>query len=111
MIHTEKDVTDEKPAIKKTMLGSEMIGKYRTDKYKVKIIYKDGKVEEGFVWNARDLKGMTVKSEVENNEYRITTELRNIILETPAASLFEIPAGYAEAKNFMEVMGSDPTNK
>lgn len=111
VIHTEKDSTDEKPVIEKTMLGSEMIGKYRTDKYKVKIIYKDGKVEEGFVWNARDLKGMTIKSEVENNEYRITTELRNIILKTPAASLFEIPAGYAEAKNFMEVMGSDPTNK
>jgi hypothetical protein len=111
MVHSEKEGTDEKPAVERTRLGSEMIGKYRTDKYKVRIVYKDGKIEEGFVWNARDLNGMTIKSEVENNDYRITTELRNIVLKTPPASLFEIPAGYAEAKNFMEIMGSDPKNK
>jgi hypothetical protein len=111
VIHTEKDRKDEKPTIEKTKLGSEMIGKYRTDKYKVKIIYKDGTIEEGFVWNARDLKGMTIKSEVENNNYRITTELRNIVLKTPSVSLFEIPEGFAEAKSFMEIIGSDSKNK
>ena len=47
---------------------------------------------------------MTIKSEVENKDYRITTELKNIVPKTPAASLFEIPAGFTEAKDFMELM-------
>jgi hypothetical protein len=111
MVHPEKEGTEERPVVKKTRVGSETLEKYRTDKYKVRIMYKDGKVEEGFVWNARELKGMTIRGEVENNDYRTTTELRSIVLKTPPASLFEIPDGYGEAKSFMEVISSDPKNR
>jgi hypothetical protein len=111
VVNNEHAAETEKPRVEKTKVGSEVIQKHPADKYKVVITYKDGRVEEGFIWNARDLGGMTVRSEVENNEYRITTELRNIVLKTPAAALFEIPAGYVEAKNFMEVMGSEHPNK
>ncbi len=61
-------------------------------------------MDEGSIWNATDLDGMTIKSEVENKDFKITTELKNIVLKTPAASLFEIPEGYTEAKSFMDVM-------
>ena len=54
---------------------------------------------------------MTIKSEVENKDFKMTTELRNIILKTPQASLFEIPVGYAEAKSFMDVMAAEPNKK
>lgn len=94
----------EEPKVEKTKVGSETIDKHPTDKYKVKITYKNGESHEGFIWNATDLDGMTIKSEVENKDYRITTELKNIVPKTPVASLFEIPSGYTEAKGFMELM-------
>ena len=94
----------EEPKVEKTKVGNETIDKHPTDKYKVKITYKNGESHEGFIWNATDLDGMTIKSEVENKDYRITTELKNIVPKTPAASLFEIPAGFTEAKGFMELM-------
>jgi len=111
LVHKEKESADERPTVEKTKVGSEMIGKYRTDKYKVRVLYKGGKIDEGFVWNARDLNGMTIKSEVENNDYRITSELRNIDLKTPSPSLFEIPDGYTEAQNFLDVLSSDSKSK
>jgi len=110
-VNTQKEVAEEKPRIEKTRVGGEVIGRYATDKYKVKIYYKDGKIEEGFIWNAGELDGMTIKSEVENKDYRTTTELKNVVLKTPAASLFEIPASYTEARDFMELMASEPGNK
>ena len=111
MVHTESKTADERPTVEKTKVGSEVIDKHPTDKFKVKIIYKDGKSDEGFIWNAKDLDGMTIRSEVENKDFKITTEIKNIILKTPSPSLFEIPAGYAESKNFMELMMTDPNKK
>jgi hypothetical protein len=111
MVHTEKDERGEKPRVEKTKVGDERINSHPTEKFKVKITYKDGKVQEGFIWNATDLSGMTIKSEVENKEYKMTTELKNIVLQTPRASLFEIPAGYTEAKGFMELMAAEPKSK
>ncbi|MCK9420440.1 MAG: DUF799 family lipoprotein [Nitrospirae bacterium] len=111
LVHTENEATEEKPRVEKTLVGSEVIDKHPTDKYKVKIIYKDGKDEEGFIWNAKDLNGMTIRSEVENKDYKVTTAVRNIIVKTPAAAMFEIPAGYTEAKGFMDLMAAEPKNK
>jgi hypothetical protein len=111
MVHAETEATEEKPKVEKTLVGSEVIARHPADKFKVRIIYKDGRVEEGFIWNAKDLDGMTIRSEVENMDYKVTTEVRNIILKTPAAALFEIPAGYTEAKGFMDLMPTEPKNK
>lgn len=111
MVHPEKEEGGEKPKVEKTKVGSELIDDHPTDKYKVKITYQDGRVEEGFIWNAKDLDGMTIKSEVEDKDYKRTTVLKNIVLETPQASLFELPAGYTEARNFREVMAADTKNK
>ena len=107
VVNTEKTSETEKPQVEKTKVGSEVILKHPTDKFKVRITYKDGKVEEGFIWNALDLHGMTIRSEVENKDYRMVTELRNVVLKTPSASLFEIPEGYVEASSFMEIMTTD----
>jgi len=109
--YTEKQPMGEKPQVEKIKVGSEVIGKHPTNKFKVKITYQNGRVEEGFIWNATDLAGMTIKSEVENKDYRITTELRNIVLKTPPDSMFTIPEGYAEAHGFMDIMGTGQKNK
>jgi hypothetical protein len=111
MVHAETESTEEKPKVEKTRVGSEVIAAHPTDKFKVRIIYKDGRVEEGFIWNAKDLEGMTIRSEVENADYKVTTEVRNIVLKTPAASLFEIPAGYTEAKGYLDLVPAEPKNK
>lgn len=100
----EEGYMGEEPRVEKIKVGSEPIDKHPTDKYKVKVTYKNGESQEGFIWNALDLDGMTIKSEVENRDYRITTELRNIVPRTPPAALFEIPAGFVEAKGLMEIM-------
>jgi hypothetical protein len=111
MVHAANEATEEKPKVEKTLVGSEVVAAHPTDKFKVRIIYKDGRIEEGFIWNAKDLAGMTIKSEVENADYKVTTEVRNIVLKTPAASLFEIPAGYTEAKGYMDLIPAEPNNK
>lgn len=108
MVHTGEEATEEKPKVEKKKVGSELIAGHPTEKFKVRISYKNGKVEEGFIWNATDLGGMTVRSEVENNDFKITTEVRNIVLKSSPGSLFEIPAGYAEAKGFMDLMTAEP---
>ncbi|HXY53126.1 MAG TPA: GNA1162 family protein [Nitrospirota bacterium] len=111
IVRRETAGAGERPQVEKTKVGSEMIGKRQTDKFKVKIIYKSGRVEEGFIWNARNLNGMTIKSEMESKDYKVTTELRDITLETPNESLFVIPSGYTEAKSFTDLMTTEPKNK
>jgi hypothetical protein len=104
IVHTEAEEREERPKVQKTKVGSETIDRHPCDKYKVTITYKDGRVEEGFIWNAKDLGGMTIRSEVENKDFKITTDLKNIVLKSSPASIFEIPAGYTQAKDFMELM-------
>jgi hypothetical protein len=106
IVHTEVEQQDEKPKVEKTKVGSETIDGHPCDKFKVVITSKSEKPQEGFIWNARDLGGMTIRSQVENNDFKITTDLKNIVLKSSPASVFEIPAGYTEAKNFMEIMMS-----
>ena len=101
------DADDEKPDIKKTFVGNEVIDGHPTEKYAISISYKDEGVQEGFIWNATDLDGMTIKSEMENPSVKSTTLLTNIVLSTPAADLFEVPADFSETDNFMELMMPD----
>jgi hypothetical protein len=111
IVHTETEAQDEKPKVDKVKVGSETIDGHPCDKYKVTITYKSEKPQEGFIWNARDLGGMTIKSEVENKDFKMTTELKNIVLKSSPASVFEIPAGYTQAKDFMELMMSSGQQK
>jgi hypothetical protein len=104
LVHQETEVIEEKPKVEKVRVGSETIDKHPCDKFKVTVTYRNEKPQEGFIWNAKDLGGMTIRSEVENNDFKITTDLKNIVLKSSPPSVFEIPAGYTEARNFMELM-------
>ena len=104
LVHTENGERGERPKVEKTNAGSETIDGHLCDKFKVTVTYKDGKAEEGFIWNARDLGGMTIRSEVENRDVKVTTDLRNIVLKSSPPSVFEVPAGYTQAKDAMELM-------
>lgn len=104
----EKDAKNDNffeiPKIEKEKIGNETIDGHPTVKYRVKVIYKNGDMHQGYYWNARDLGGMTIKSEMKSDDFTQTILLKNIKLGTPPAALFEIPSGYAEAKGFMELM-------
>jgi hypothetical protein len=103
-VHAETGERGERPKVEKMKVGSETIDGHPCDKFKVSITYKNGRAEEGFIWNARDLGGMTIRSEVESKDVKVTTDLRNIVLKASSASVFEIPAGYTQAKDVMELM-------
>ncbi len=88
-----------------TEVGSEVIDGHPTIKYQVHVTYKgDAPSQEGFVWRATDLGDMIIKSEMENEAVQYSTVLKNIVLKTPAAALFEVPADFVESKNFMEIV-------
>ena len=108
MIHQQTDKRFyEKPKVEKVKVGSETIDGHPTDKYKVTITYKDGKVQRGYTWEAKDLERMTIKSVVEDERFKSTTALKNIVLGTPPAHLFEIPPDHTQASNFMELMSDE----
>jgi hypothetical protein len=105
--HEKESDKEEEPKIEKTKVGSEVIDGHPTDKFRVKITNKHGKVDEGFEWNAKDLDGMTIRTETENNDFKAVMEIKHVVLKRPDNSLFEIPADYTESKDFMELMMTD----
>lgn len=94
----------DEPDVRKKKVGDEVIDGHPTEKYKIEVLYENQDVQEGFIWNATDLDGMTIKSEIENSSAKMTSILRNIVLKTPPADLFEVPADYTKTDNFMELI-------
>ncbi|MDY6903232.1 MAG: DUF799 family lipoprotein [Thermodesulfobacteriota bacterium] len=94
------DPVFKEPKIDKSKVGSETIDGHPTDKYRVKIYMDDG-TYTGYIWNARDLDNMTIKTVTTYQGTTSTTLMKNIKLMTPPGSLFEIPAGYSETDNMM----------
>jgi hypothetical protein len=102
------DETDEgyyeKPDVAKTFVANETIDGHPTEKYKVVITYQGQDTQEGFIWNATDLDGMTIRSEIENATVKMTSTLTDIVMGTPPADLFEVPADFTETSNFLEIV-------
>jgi len=90
----------------RTEVGQEVVDGHPTIKYKVQVAFEgeDVSPQEGFVWRATDLGNMMIKSEMENETVRFSTLLKNIVLQTPSAALFQVPEGFVETKNFMEIV-------
>lgn len=74
-------------------LGAEKIGRYACEKYRIHWTH-NGHESNGLVWVASsgDVKGLIVRAEDEKSG--ATTEYSNIRPGEPAATLFELPAGY-----------------
>lgn len=107
MISDETDegyYEDEEPNVTKTFVANETIDGHPAEKYRITITYQDQETQEGFIWNATDLDGMTIRSEVDNATVKMTSTLTNIVMGTPAADLFEVPMDYTETTNFLELV-------
>jgi outer membrane lipoprotein-sorting protein len=86
-------------------LGTEKVGQYACEKYQIHWSH-NGHESNGLVWVASSggVKGMIVRAQDETSG--ATTEYSNVQPGEPAASLFEVPAGYQ--KFDMPGMGGMP---
>ncbi len=102
------DETDEgyyaEPDVEKTFVAKETIDGHPTEKYRITITYQGQEKQEGFIWNATDLDGMTIRSEIDNATVKMTSTLTDIVMGTPPADLFEVPEDYTETSNFLEIV-------
>lgn len=87
-------------------LGNEKVDSYNCEKMLNTATTKDGKKTEVTTWEAKELGGLPVKSEVETPQGKITMLFKDVKKETPAASLFEPPAGATKHNSMQEMMMS-----
>lgn len=80
----------------KEFVGEDNITGRPCDKYKMKVIYSDGYIQEGQIWEAKDLNGLVIRADFVDKDYRVLVELKDVSFETPPASLFEVPEGYTK---------------
>lgn len=80
----------------KEFIGEEKIEGQQCNKYKVRVTYGDGWIQDGFIWEAKNLKGLVVKVDLNDKDARIIMELKDVSFATPPASLFEVPEGYTK---------------
>ena len=77
--------------VQREALGSEQVGAYHCDKYRVQTTY-EGHVYTGLEWDAKELGGFPVKQADEKGSW--SKEYRNVRVGPQDPSLFEIPSDY-----------------
>lgn len=77
--------------VEREPLGSEQIGAYHCEKFRVKATYK-GQTYTSIEWDAKELGGFLVKQADEKGTW--SKEYQNVKLGPQDPSLFEIPSGY-----------------
>jgi hypothetical protein len=84
--------------------GSDTAEGHPCAKRKVVVTDQKGRKQEGFTWNATDLKGFPVKMEFMDGDATITLVYRNIKLTPPDATAFEAPAGFTKHEDMQALM-------
>jgi len=77
--------------VQRDPLGSEEVGGYHCDKYRVQTTY-EGHVYTSMEWDAKELDGFPVKQADEKGAW--SKEYQNVHVGAQDPSLFELPAGY-----------------
>lgn len=87
----------QKTEIIKEFVEDVMVDNHPCEKYRVIVIYGDWHIQEGFVWEAKDMDGFVIKVSLRDNESKVMMDLKDINLGAPPASAFDIPDSYTEA--------------
>ena len=90
------------PEIKREKEGTETVGGYSADKFRTTTtidFFGQKQITTVYEWIAAEF-DLPVRTQTDD----ITIEMRNITTTAPAASLFEIPAGYSSMGNFMDLL-------
>ena len=77
--------------VQRDPLGSEQVGAYYCDKFRVQTTY-EGHVYTSIEWDAKELNGFPVKQADEKGSW--SKEYQNVKLGPQDPSLFEVPPGY-----------------
>lgn len=99
-----KEGKGDMPKVEKKKVGEETIDGHQCDKFQVKIIYKDGTVAEGYLWETKDLDRFVIRAEIEDKDAKSVIEMKNVKLISPPKTLFEVPQGYIRASGMMELV-------
>ena len=91
------EASDEK--VESTELEKETVDGHPCIKTKLSSTDAKGKTREAFVWQATDLKKFPVQMQMAQRSNTMIVKFQPPTLETPAAALFETPAGYTKYDN------------
>jgi hypothetical protein len=99
--------TNAPPKIEKTELGKETIDGHPCVKSKIVMTLADKQKYESVVWRATDLTDFPIKCELASGEDSVITLFRNIRMQAPPASRFEIPDGVKRYPGVPEMMAGN----
>jgi hypothetical protein len=90
--------------VESTELGKETIDGHPCTKTKLVSTDAKGNKQEAFVWQATDLKNFPVQMQMAQKGNTLIVKYQAPKLETPEASLFDIPAGYTKYPSVQALM-------
>jgi hypothetical protein len=85
-------------------VGKEPVDGHPCIKKKVTTTDAKGRRQEMFVWQATDLKNFPIQMEMPQKSNKLIVKFQPPKLETPDASLFDLPAGYTKYDNVQAMM-------
>ena len=94
-----------------TELGKESVDGHDCVKNKVTVTDKEGAQHESTVWNATDLKNFPMKIQTTEQSQSVTMRFKNVTFDKPAASLFEIPAGFTKYDSVATMLQTEMMKK
>jgi hypothetical protein len=92
------------PKIDKKEVGRETIDGHPCIKHEVTVTGTDGRSFTSLVWEATDLKGFPIQTQVTTADGEVTTRFKDIKTAKPDAALFEPPAGFQRHVSMQEMM-------
>ncbi len=81
-------------SIEKVYLGKETINDKVYDKSRLAVIYGDTSIQEGVLWDSKDLKGLIKKARLRDLDTEVVLEFKEIDTATPSDDVFRIPPDY-----------------
>ena len=98
----DAEVADAK--VESTELGKETIDGHPCVKTRLASTDAQGQVREAFVWQASDLKQFPIQMQMPQRSNTLIVKFQPPKLETPEASLFDVPASYTKYSNVQALM-------
>lgn len=92
----QTEMLSDDAKIKKTELGKESVDGHPCVKNKVVVTSSKGKTQESTVWNAPGMKDFPIKIQTVEDGVTIVMLFKQVKLEKPDASKFEVPSGYKQ---------------
>jgi hypothetical protein len=106
MPHEEETTTNANKSAKleHTPIGKETVEGHACTKNRAVVTDQKGKVLEAITWNAADLKDFPVQIQTTEKENTSIIRFKNVQLTKPDPKEFEVPTGYTQYDNPVEMM-------